>query len=143
VNKEKLNDLKRRIKRRAPEIIATTAASAAAVTAYILYVNGVGGSTAICPWCNAKMRGDGELYGTERFECPNTDGVFFMVDGELVDAANYSSRSGGGSCEMCQASLASGERYLPYEDGSNSHAYIKCPSCKHENIRYGFGEDGD
>lgn len=47
------------------------------------------------------------------------------------------------SCENCQASLASGERYLPYEDGSDSHAYIECPSCKHKNIRYGFGEDDD
>ena len=42
---------------------------------------------------------------------------------------------------MCQSSLARGVSYLPYENGSNSHAYIACPSCGHENVRYGLGED--
>ncbi|WP_225828396.1 hypothetical protein [Streptomyces naphthomycinicus] len=66
-----------------------------------------------------------------------------MEDGELTDAMHMSSRSSGGGCAMCQASLARGERYLPYEDGSTPYAYISCPSCGHENIRYGFGEDDD
>lgn len=44
-------------------------------------------------------------------------------------------------CEICQASLKDGERYLPYEDGSNEYAYIVCPECGHKNIMYGFGED--
>ena len=98
-----------------------------------------GGSTATCPWCDATIHGD-----DERYECPNcVGGVFFMEDGQLVDSIHRGSRSSGGSCEMCQASLAGGEQSLPYEDGSTSHAYIKCPSCGHENIRYGFGEDDD
>lgn len=63
-----------------------------------------------------------------------------MESGELVDSTHRDEGSNGGSCEMCQASLNGGERYLPYENGSSSYAYIECPSCKHENIRYGFGE---
>lgn len=67
-----------------------------------------------------------------------------MENGRLVEKMLSSrSSSSSGTCQMCQASLAGGDSYMPYEDGSNSHAYIVCPSCKHENIRYGFGEDDD
>ncbi|WP_167542509.1 hypothetical protein [Streptomyces himastatinicus] len=37
---------------------------------------------------------------------------------------------------------ALGWNELPlHEEGSNSHAYIVCPSCSQENIQYGFGEE--
>lgn len=86
-----------------------------------------GDSSDECPWCGEPMS------GVEHLDC----GVDQLV------ARSSSSLSSGGSddCEACQASLDDGIRYLPYEDGSNSHAYIICPSCNHENIRYGFGED--
>lgn len=45
-------------------------------------------------------------------------------------------------CENCQASLAGSDVTLPWEDGSNSTAYVTCRSCGHENTGYGFGEDG-
>jgi DNA-directed RNA polymerase subunit RPC12/RpoP len=45
------------------------------------------------------------------------------------------------TCESCQQSLARGDRSLPWEDGNNANAYIRCPHCGHKNIKYGFGED--
>lgn len=47
------------------------------------------------------------------------------------------------TCENCQQSLADSFLTLPWEDGDNSHAYVTCPYCRHENIKYGFGEDDD
>lgn len=46
-------------------------------------------------------------------------------------------------CESCQQSLAGAELTLPWEDGGNPDAYIPCPHCGHENIKYRFGEDDD
>nr|WSW44975.1 hypothetical protein OG296_18545 [Streptomyces sp. NBC_01001] len=102
-----------------------------------------GGSAETCPWCSTSLIGaDKGGWADGRFECPNCEGgVFFMEDGQLVDSMQRSKSSGGGTCEMCQSSLSGGVSYLPYEDGSNSLAYIKCPSCGHENVRAGFGED--
>lgn len=48
-----------------------------------------------------------------------------------------------GECEACQESLSGGDSYMPYEDGNNAHAYIICPHCQHENVRYGMGGDDD
>ncbi|MEJ9231935.1 phage terminase large subunit family protein [Peribacillus butanolivorans] len=47
------------------------------------------------------------------------------------------------TCENCQQSLSGGVLTLPWEDGDNSHAYVTCPHCGHENIKYGFGGDDD
>jgi len=44
-------------------------------------------------------------------------------------------------CIACQGDLSDGERTLPWEDGDNPRAYIKCPACGEENILDGFGED--
>ena len=50
--------------------------------------------------------------------------------------------SHGRTCEVCQSSLNDGDHYLPYEDGGDTQAYIRC-RCGHENIQYGFGGDDD
>ena len=44
-------------------------------------------------------------------------------------------------CANCQHSLAGDELTLPWEDGDNNYAYVRCPHCGYANIRYGFGED--
>jgi DNA-directed RNA polymerase subunit RPC12/RpoP len=103
-----------------------------------------GGSGRSCPDCGEAMWADsGELEG--RYECHNDActgwRVYFDEGGMLVDPPNRGKSSGGRTCESCQSSLSGGDSYLPYEDGSNSYAYIRCPSCSHENTQYGFGED--
>jgi hypothetical protein len=99
----------------------------------------VGSSEPDCPICHTALKSDG-TYG-RGYACPNcADGTVYRVeDGNL----NGYRSSGGGerTCERCQSSLSRGDHYLPYEDGSNSHAYIICPVCKHKNIQHGFGED--
>lgn len=97
-----------------------------------------------CPDCGEVLWADSdELAG--RYECHNEGcfgfRVYFDVDGVLLDPPTRAKNRGGGTCQWCQSSLSGGASYLPYEDGSNSHAYIVCPSCKQENIRYGFGEE--
>ena len=47
------------------------------------------------------------------------------------------------TCENCGKPLSGGELTLPWEDGNNSDAYVKCPHCGYKNIQYGFGEDDD
>ena len=44
-------------------------------------------------------------------------------------------------CISCGGSLAGAELTLPWEDGDNSHAYVRCPHCGFENIKYGYGDD--
>lgn len=100
-------------------------------------LGGSGRSLDNCPYCDAPLSG---------FGCPSCKVEFVMENGKLVEqmlSSRGSSSSDSTSCEMCQSSLSGGESYLPYEDGSNANAYIICPSCKHENIRYGFGGDDD
>lgn len=46
-------------------------------------------------------------------------------------------------CINCQQPLSGGLLILPWEDGDNAHAYVTCPQCGYENIRYGFGENDD
>lgn len=48
-----------------------------------------------------------------------------------------------GECISCGRPLAGCELTLPWEDGDNPTAYVRCPRCGYENIRYGFGEDED
>ncbi len=47
------------------------------------------------------------------------------------------------TCENCGEPLTGGKLTLPWEDGNNRDAYIKCPHCGHKNKQYGFGEDDD
>ncbi|MGY5015044.1 hypothetical protein ACWCY6_44550 [Streptomyces sp. 900105755] len=103
-----------------------------------------GGPGRACPDCGAVLWADSdELAG--RYECHNDScfgfGVYFDEGGMLLDPPTRAKSRGSGTCQWCQAPLSGGTSYLPYEDGSNPHAYIVCPSCKQENIRYGFGED--
>ena len=46
-------------------------------------------------------------------------------------------------CESCGESLAGASLTLPWEDGDNPSAYIRCPHCGCKNYRDGFGEDDD
>lgn len=96
----------------------------------------IGGSKKTCPWCGAKMDGDGI-----RFECPNCiGGVFFMEDGELVDSMNRGRRSSSETCINCGQPLR-GDLTLPWADGDNDNAYVRCKHCGYENIKFGYGED--
>jgi len=91
-----------------------------------------------CPGCGANL--DGEGFAEERYWCPGCGRLFVVEGGEPVDVKDL--RQGDlGDCVWCQSSLNGGTSYLPHEDGSNSRAYIICPSCGGENIREGFGED--
>ena len=91
-----------------------------------------------CPGCGADL--DGEELVDGSYWCADCGRLFVMQAGEPVDVKDL--RQGGlGDCVWCQSSLDGGTSYLPYEDGSNSHAYIICPSCGGENTREGFGED--
>ena len=47
------------------------------------------------------------------------------------------------TCENCGQSLSDGERTLPWEDGNNEYAYVRCKYCGYKNIKYGFGGDDD
>ena len=98
-----------------------------------------GGSTGSCPKCGTTFDDEGLVAGSHF--CDGCGTLFKSVGGELLDVRDLREGAAGGECAMCQSSLARGVSYLPYENGSNSHAYIACPSCGHENVRYGLGED--
>lgn len=92
------------------------------------------------------MRADPDEFVGSRWECRNDScpesGTTYFDEGGVLVVALRSVKSGDPRfCVWCQESLSRGTSYLPWEDGSNSHAYITCPSCKGENIRYGFGDD--
>lgn len=46
-------------------------------------------------------------------------------------------------CIACGQSLRGGDFVLPWEEGDNPGAFIRCPHCGYENDRDGFGEDDD
>lgn len=46
-------------------------------------------------------------------------------------------------CDNCRKSISNGSLTLPWEDGDNPNAYIRCPHCGYENVVYGYGEDDD
>ena len=52
-----------------------------------------------------------------------------------------SNSADGGTCESCGQSLSGGDFSLPWEDGNNANAYVRCRYCGHKNIKYGYGED--
>ena len=47
------------------------------------------------------------------------------------------------TCPYCGRSLRGGELTLPWEDGDNASAYVRCPHCGVEVYLDGFGEDDD
>ena len=47
------------------------------------------------------------------------------------------------TCPYCGGSLSGGRLTLPWADGDNSSAYVKCPHCGEEVYLDGFGEDDD
>jgi len=47
------------------------------------------------------------------------------------------------TCVNCGRSLSRGSLTLPWKDGDNEYAYVKCPYRGYENIKYGYGEDDD
>lgn len=60
----------------------------------------------------------------------------------------YSNDNGKGgilmsTCVNCGRSLSRGSLTLPWKDGDNEYAYVKCPYRGYENIKYGYGEDDD
>jgi|tagenome__1003787_1003787.scaffolds.fasta_scaffold20982535_6 uncharacterized protein YbaR (Trm112 family) len=106
----------------------------------LLGVIGGGDARRACPNCDGALDPEGLIDGS--YWCDRC-GRLYRDEGDGVPIylpPGYSWPSGR-TCERCDAWLDDGVHYLPYEDGSNSHAYIICPSCKHENIQYGFGED--
>lgn len=44
-------------------------------------------------------------------------------------------------CMECGKSLVNEDVILPWEEGGNPNAFIRCPRCGFENIVYGYGED--
>ena len=103
-------------------------------------LNSIGGRTApTCPTCGKPLDNEELVQGS--YWCDACGALYTTLGSELVDVKELRDSYGDESCEICQASLSGAVSYLPYEDGRNSHAYIKCASCGHENIRYGFGED--
>lgn len=103
-----------------------------------LFGSGTSGSFEICPTCGAPLNEDGE----DRFECSKCHQVAFRENGEIVDAFSRHAKlanNNAGTCESCQQSLAGCSTIVPWEDGNNADAYIRCPYCGHKNIKYGFG----
>jgi len=82
------------------------------------------------------MKGDGE-----RFECSNCSdgGIFFMENVDLVDSM-HRGKASSESCISCGQTLR-GDLTLPWEDGDNANAYVRCKYCGYENIKSGYGED--
>ena len=68
-------------------------------------------------------------------------GIFKKSKNEKADAFSTDRSEKGGFCENCSRSTANGTLTLPWEDGDNPSAYVTCPYCGHENIKYGFGAD--
>jgi hypothetical protein len=79
----------------------------------------------LCPDCGEELSPDPLIAGA--YECLNED---CTDDADLPTAAIVP-----GECPWCQSSLSGGERYLPYEDGSNEDAYVICPGCKQKILQ--------
>ncbi len=101
------------------------------------------GSDPSCPRCGSTLDGEEMIEGS--YWCESCPGLVITDGDELAyvrpDDPRIQPQEDRDPCISCQASLSGGTSYMPYEDGSNSHAYIVCPSCGTENIREGFGED--
>ena len=44
-------------------------------------------------------------------------------------------------CISCGQSISRGYLTVPWEDGDNPYAYVRCPYCGYENIQDGMGGD--
>jgi DNA-directed RNA polymerase subunit RPC12/RpoP len=104
-----------------------------------LFGGGSSGESVICSQCGSPMKESGE----DRYECsnPNCYNVSFRENGEIVDAFSPRRRGSGDTCDSCGQSLSGGDLTLPWEDGDNAEAYVRCKYCGHKNIKYGYGED--
>ena len=96
-----------------------------------------------CPVCGSVLHKD----NPSDYKCPKCN-ICFHKDhgvGELMTAEELDRRidQRAGTCENCQQSLRFGDFVHPWEQGNNSNAYVTCPHCGHENIKYGYGEDED
>jgi DNA-directed RNA polymerase subunit RPC12/RpoP len=102
-----------------------------------LFDKGASGGTEICPSCGSPMD-EAELEG--KYVCQKSHHIFWKVNGKFVEpfSPEHLGRTVG-TCESCQRSLSGGETTLPWEDGNNANAYIKCPHCGHKNIKDGYG----
>lgn len=47
------------------------------------------------------------------------------------------------TCLKCGQEIKRAILTLPWEDGDNPYAYVRCPYCGYENIQAGYGEDDD
>lgn len=46
-------------------------------------------------------------------------------------------------CLKCGREIRKATLSLPWEDGDNPYAYVRCPYCGYKNIQSGYGEDDD
>ena len=95
----------------------------------------------ICPWCKWPL----EDFGDGRFECTNkkhVGGVYFSKNGKLISVDELHQQQDI-KCIYCGISMRNGVSSLPYENGNNAYASIRCPHCGSENIFDGFGFDDE
>ena len=117
------------------------------------FLDGLGsddrGSDETCPECGSPLRDDGgpDDRGTERFECTSGIGecaepVWFRENGGPL-ITPWARRASGSAtpCESCQQDLSGSEFTAPWEDGSNSNAFVTCRHCRHKNVQWGWGGD--
>lgn len=101
-----------------------------------------------CPECGSALipddGGPDVITGRQRFECSNSacnDPVSFGESGGPPVSPFARTATSADPCESCQQPISRGDLTLPWEDGDNPNAYVTCPYCQHENIKYGYGED--
>jgi hypothetical protein len=103
-----------------------------------------GGDSLPCPRCGGALDNEALVEGS--WWCDSCGSLFREQGDELeyLPPGYLDGEKGthGRVCEACQRTLNDGDHYLPYEDGSNPDAYIRC-RCGHVNILYGFGGDSD
>ncbi len=90
-----------------------------------------------CKTCGARMT---EFDGWAWYTCPECgDSVRVTDDGTVTWQNEIFGESivdiGGKICENCGRSLRRGSYTMPWEDGSNSDGYIRCPHCEYYNFQ--------
>lgn len=94
------------------------------------------GSGRRCPDCGESLWDDS---GSGRYECRNDScagwGVYFDVDGDLLDPPSRSERTRTERrCIGCDTPMKNAEFTAAWEHGDNADAYVTCPSCGYQNI---------